>query len=83
MANNLVESLSFQVYYNAQSLDLECNPKLFADDVSLNGHIKNTSWSTTCLSRYLDEIGLWGYQWNMLFNPDPAKSTNEVFIFKS
>ena len=58
MARNLLGSLSFKVYHKAQSLDpilfllyindlddLECNPKLFADDVSLNEHIKNTAGS--------------------------------------
>ena len=75
MARNLAGSLSFQVYHKAQSLDpffllyindladdLECNPKLFADDVSLNEHIRNTTDSTTCLRRDLNKIGSWGYQ---------------------
>ena len=49
--------LLFIIYINDLADDLECNPKLFADDVSLNEHIKNTTNSTTCLSRDLNKIG--------------------------
>ena len=70
--------LLFLLYINDLADDLECNHKLFADDASLNEHIKNTTNSTTCLSRDLNKIGSWGNEWKMLFNPDPAKPDNEV-----
>ena len=75
---SLLGPLLFLLYINDLADDLGCNPKLFADDVSLNEHIRNTTYSTTCLSRDLNKSGSWGYQWKMLFNPDPAKPANEV-----
>ena len=50
----------FLTYINDLAEDLERNPKLFSDDISLNGHIKNTEVSTNCINRDLDTIDLWG-----------------------
>ena len=75
--------LLFLLYINDLPDHLQCNPKLFADDVSLNEHMNNIPASTTRLSNDLDNTDQWGYQWKMLFNPDPAKPANEVIFSNS
>ena len=72
--------LLFLLYVNDLADNLQCNPKLFADDVSLNEHMNNIPASTTRLNLDLDSIDQWGYQWKMLFNPDPTKPANEVIF---
>ena len=50
---SILGPLLFLLYINDLTDGLECNPKLFSDDVWLNEHIKNTAESTTCLNRDL------------------------------
>ena len=72
--------LLFLIFVNDLADNLVCNPKLFADDVSLNEHMHDIPISTARLERDLDVINRWGHRWKMLFNPDPAKPANEVIF---
>ena len=70
--------LLFLLYINDLPDDLQCSPKLFADDVSLNEHMNSIPASTTRLRHDLNNIEQWAYQWKMIFNPDLDKPANEV-----
>ena len=72
--------LLFLLYVNDLPDNLQCNPKLFDDDVSLNEHVSDIEVSTARLSQDLLNIEQWAYQWKMAFNPDPAKAANEVLF---
>ena len=70
--------LLFLLYVNDLPDNLLCNPKLFADDVSLNEHVHDSTLSSERLTHDLREIEHWAFKWKMVFNPDPNKPANEV-----
>ena len=72
----MLGTLLFLLYVNDLPDYLQCNPKLFADDISLNEHMVSISASTIILKPDLNIIAGWAYQWKMYFNPE--KTANEV-----
>ena len=70
------------VYLNALFHDLTTNIKLFADDTSLFSVVHNMNTSTINLNNDLNKIRKWAIQWNISFNPDPSKQTQEVIFSK-
>ena len=68
----------FLLYINDLSDKLVCSPKLFADDVSLNGHMNSISASARKFKNDLKHIEEWLYRWKTFFNPNPKKTANEV-----
>ena len=53
------------------------NATLFADDTSLFSIIHDNYTSTNDLSKDLDMIHNWAFQWKMSFNPDLAEQAQE------
>ena len=72
--------LLFLTYINDLSDNLQCNPKLFADDTSLCSTIKVPKRTAHNLNNDLKEINRSAFQWKMSFNPDPTKQA-QVVIF--
>ena len=80
---SILGPLLFVVYINDLSHGLNSNPKLFADDTSLFFEIHDVSLSQIDLNEDLKKINNWACQWEMSFNPDPSKkSQQKVFTQK-
>ena len=77
---SILGPLLFLIYINDLPNELKSNAKLFADDMSLYTIVKDKNESTNILSNDLQLISKWGYQWKMLFNPDPKKPAQEVLF---
>ena len=67
---NLLLALLFPIYINDFSDGLKCNPKLFADDISLVATVHNINEATNDLNNEFIKITKWAFQWKMSFNPD-------------
>ena len=50
------------------------------DDTSLFSKIENKSYSNFQLNKDLETISKWGFQWKILFNPDPIKQAIKLFF---
>ena len=72
--------LLFLVFINDLPEHLICNPKLFADDVSLNAIMYGEKYSTKNIEHDLKLIHDWYVKWKMLFNPDNTKPVEEVLF---
>ena len=72
----------FLVYINDLSEGLSTNDKLFADDTSLFTLIHDSQTSANVLSKDLEMIHNWPFQWKMNFNPDPTKQAQEVIFIR-
>ena len=68
------------IYINDLYDDLTTNIKLFADDTLLFSIVHNMNTSTTNLNNNLNKVKNWVIQWNMNFNPDPSKQSQEVIF---
>ena len=73
-------ALLFLIYINDLSDNLQCNPKLFADDTSLISTVKDPESTANNLNNDLKEINRWAFQWKMSFNPDPTKQAQEIIF---
>ena len=79
---SILDPLLFLIYINDLPNELKSNAKLFADDKSLYTIVKDKNESANILNNDLQLITKWGYQWKMLFNPDPKKTCARSVIFK-
>ena len=70
--------LLFLIFINDLPDNLVCNPKLFADDVSLNAFMYDRDTCTKDLKDDLNRLYEWSVKWKMIFNPDPNKPAEEV-----
>ena len=70
----------FLIYVNDLTEGLTTNVKLFADDTSLFSVVHDTPTSATDLNKDLEIINKWVFQWEMNFNPDPAKQAYKVIF---
>ena len=61
-------------------LNLICNPKLFADNVSLSAFMHDNIISTANLRDDLKRIHDWSVKCKMVFNPDANKPINEIIF---
>ena len=77
---SILGPLLFLIYINDLPNELKSNAKLFADDTSLYTIVKDKNESANILNNDLQLISKWGYQWKMLFNPDPKKPAQEVLF---
>ena len=68
------------IYMNDLSDNLQCNPKLFADAMSLFCTVKVPERIANNLNNDLKEINKWAFQWKMNFNPDPTKQVQKVIF---
>ena len=72
--------LLFLIYINDLSDNLQCNPKLVADDTSLFSTMEVPERTANNLNNDLKEINRCAFQWKMSFNPDPTKQAQEVIF---
>ena len=72
--------LLFLIFINDLPDNLVCNPKLFADDVSLNAVMYDKDSCTKNLEEDLDRLHEWSVKWKMIFNPDPTKPAEKVIF---
>ena len=77
---SILGPLLFLIYINDLSDNLQCNPKLFADDTSLFSTVKVPERTANNLNNNLTEINKWAFQWKMSFSPDPRKQAQEVIF---
>ena len=69
----------FLIYINNLPDNLESNCKILADDIYkvFDKHV-----SRATLNKDLELINNWAFQWNMQFNPDRNKQTQELYCSK-
>ena len=72
--------LLFLIFINDLPDNLICNPKLFADDVSLNAVMYEKDVCTNSLNDDQKRLYEWSVKWEMIFNPDPTKPAEEVIF---
>ena len=72
--------LLFLISINDLPDDLICNPKLFADDVSLNAIMYDKEQSTSTIQSDLEKLLKWSVTWKMEFNPDENKPAKEILF---
>ena len=70
----------FLIYINDLADGLSSNTKLLADDTSLFSIIHDSVMTILELNSDLSRIKQWAFQWNMSFNRDPNKQTQEVIF---
>ena len=72
--------LIFLIFINDLPDDLKCNPKLFADDVSLIAVMYDNEKSTENIITDLKLLHEWSVTWKMEFNPDITKPAEEILF---
>ena len=72
--------LSFLIFINDLPKGIISNPKLFADDVSLNAVMYDNHTSNEIIEHDLKLIYDWSVKWKMVFNPDITKPAEEVLF---
>jgi hypothetical protein len=70
--------LLFLIFINDLPENIVCQPKLFADDVSLNAVMFDHDEATGNLNADLKLIYEWSIKWKMVFNPDVNKPAEEI-----
>ena len=79
---SILGPLLFLIYINDLSDNLQCNPKLFADDTSLLSTVKVPERTVNNLNSDLKEINKWSFQWKLSFSLDRTKQAQEVISSK-
>ena len=79
---SILAPLVFLIYINDLPNELKSNVKLFADDTSLFTIVKDKNESANIINNGFLQISKWTYNWKMLFNPDPNKTSPRGSIFK-
>ena len=72
--------LLFLVFINDLLDNLVCNPKLFADDVSLIAVMHDKHICTSNLRDDLSRLYEWSVKWKICLNPDRTKPAEEVIF---
>ena len=72
--------LLFLICINDLPNDLNSNCKIFADDTSIFSKVFDEDKSQRDHNNDLSIISEWAFQWNMQFNPDTNKQTNEFYF---
>ena len=62
--------------------NISSEAKLFADDTSLFTVVYDVDIAANKLSRDLEIISIWAYQWKMHFNLDKNKQAIQVIFFQ-
>ena len=75
---SILGSLLFLIFINNIPANLECNVKIFADDISLFSLVRDPNESSEKLGRDLGRVARWARQWKISFNPNPSEQAVEV-----
>ena len=73
-------SLLFLIYINELVIGISSNCRLFTDDTSIFSVVPNVHTSKNNLNNELVKINKWTHHWEMGFNPDPSKYSQEVIF---
>ena len=76
LQGSILGQLLFVVYINDLPDELKSNAKLFPGDTSLFTIVNNKS--ANILNDDLQFISKWAFNWKVLFNTDPSKTTRKV-----
>ena len=77
---SILGPLLFLIFINDLSDNLQCIPKLFADETSLFSTVKIPDRTAHKLNNDLKEITNWVFQLKMSFNLDLTKQAQEVIF---
>ena len=77
---SILGPLLFLIFINDLPENLLCNPKLFADDVSLNAFMFDKDNCLINLTSDLKALEQWSTKWKMLFNPEASKPAEKVIF---
>ena len=77
---SILGPILFLIFINDLPDDIICNPKLFADDVSLNAVMNEKNTSTNNIKVDLKALHAWSVKWKMVFNPDVKKPAEQVIF---
>ena len=72
--------LMFLLYINDIIIDIKCDIRIFADDVSLFHIVEDTSTSLDDIKHDLNTISVLANQWRLRFNPDITKQAVAVIF---
>ena len=73
-------SLLFLIYINELVIGISSNCRLFTDDTSIFSVVPNVHTSKNNLNNELVKINKWTHHWEMGFNPDHSKYSQEVIF---
>ena len=82
LQGSVLGPLVFLIFINDLPDNLICNPKLFADDVSLNAVMYERNVCTNSLNDDLKRLYEWSVKWKKIFNPNPTKPAEDVIFTK-
>ena len=68
------------IYINDLADNIISDVKILADDTSVFNVVFVTDISAEVLNQDLGAVQDWAYQWEMSFNPDPGKQTEQVIF---
>ena len=77
--DSILGPLLFLTYIIDLFDNLQCNPRLFADNTSLFSTVKTPEKTANNLINDLQKINKCAFQWKMNFNPEPAKQAKRSF----
>ena len=77
---SILGPLLFLIYIKELLADIIPIVKLFADDTSLFSIFHDPNTSANELSKDLQKVSEWAYQWKMSFNPDQNKQAQKVIF---
>ena len=78
--DSILGPLLFLTYIIDLFDNLQCNPRLFADNTSLFSTVKTPEKTANNLINDLQKINKCAFQWKMNFNSEPAKQAQEVIL---
>ena len=73
LQGSILWPLLLLIYINHLSNNLNSNPKLFANDISLYSVINDKHLSANKLNQDLNRMNYWAFEGKMSFNPDRSK----------
>ena len=77
---SILGPLLFLIYVNDLPNGLRSERKLFADGTYLFSVVHHVNTSASDINNDIKLISDWAFRWQMSFNPDPSKQTQEIIF---